>query len=102
MYARWIARSALLIAATTSSALSQELGDRDAGERLAALNCAQCHGSVDTRGGAPAFSTIASMPSMTAEALNVFLQTPHATMPNLILSPDDRSDVIAYILSLRP
>jgi mono/diheme cytochrome c family protein len=102
MYARWIARSALLIAATTSSALSQELGDPDAGERLAALNCAQCHGSVDTPGGAPAFSTIASMPSMTAEALNVFLQTPHATMPNLILSPDDRSDVIAYILSLRP
>jgi hypothetical protein len=42
------------------------------------------------------------MPSITAEALDVFLQTPHATMPDLILSPADRSDVIAYILSLRP
>ncbi len=103
MSARSIARSALLLAATASSAaLSQELGDRDTGERLAALNCAQCHGAVDAPGGAPAFSTIASMPSTTAEALTVFLQTPHATMPDLILSPGDRSDLIAYILSLRP
>jgi hypothetical protein len=39
---------------------------------------------------------------MTAIALTVALQTSHATMPNIILSPDDRRDVIAYILSLRP
>ena len=32
----------------------------------------------------------------------LFLQTPHATMPDLVLSPSDRSDLIAYILSLRP
>ena len=100
--ARSIAWSALLLAATASTALSQDLGDPDAGERLAALNCAQCHGAVDAPGGAPAFATIASMPSTTADALNVFLQTPHATMPNLVLSPSDRSDLIAYILSLRP
>ena len=102
MYAHSIAWSALLIAATASSGLNQELGNRDAGERLVAMNCAQCYGGVDVPGAAPAFSTIASMPSMTAEALYVFLQTSHATMPNLILSPDDRTDVIAYILSLRP
>ena len=41
------------------------------------------------------------MPSTTADALNVFLLTPHATMPDLILSPSDRGDLIAYILSLR-
>ena len=102
MSARSIALSALLVAATASSALSQELGDRDAGERLAALNCAQCHRAIDTLAGAPAFSTIANMPSTTADALNVFLLTPHAAMPDLILSPGDRSDLIAYILSLRP
>jgi cytochrome c len=50
----------------------------------------------------PAFSTVASMPSMTADVLNVFLLTPHATMADVGLSPGDRSDVIAYILSLRP
>jgi mono/diheme cytochrome c family protein len=100
--ARSIAWSALLLAATASTALSQELGDRDSGERLAALNCAQCHGAVDVPAGAPAFATIASMPSTTADALNDFLQAPHATMPDLVLSPSDRSDLIAYILSLRP
>ena len=68
----------------------------------AALNCAPCHGAVDAPAGAPAFATIASMPSTTADGLNVFLQAPHATMPNLVLSPSDRSDLIAYILSLRP
>jgi mono/diheme cytochrome c family protein len=100
--ARSIAWSALLLAATASSAFSQELGDPDSGERLAALNCAQCHGAVDTPAGAPAFATIASMPSTTADSLNAFLRSPHATMPNLVLSPSDRSDLIAYILSLRP
>ena len=102
MHARSIALSAFLIAAIASTALSQELGDPDAGERVAALNCGQCHGAVDSPGGAPAFSTVASMPSMTADVLNVFLLTPHATMADMGLSPGDRSDVIAYILSLRP
>jgi mono/diheme cytochrome c family protein len=102
MPARSIAWSGFLLAATFSSAFGQDLGDRDAGERLAALNCAQCHGAMDAPGGAPAFATIAMMPSTTPESLNVFLQTPHATMPDIILSAGDRSDLIAYILSLRP
>ena len=102
MSARSMAWSALLLAAIASSALGQELGDRDAGERLAAVNCAQCHSAIDAPFGAPAFATVASMPSTTPDFLNVFLQSPHAAMPDLILSPDDRSDLIAYILSLRP
>jgi cytochrome c2 len=92
----------LLLAAAASSAFGQELGDPNSGERLAALNCAQCHSAVDAPGGAPAFATIASMPSTTAEALSAFLQAPHATMADLNLSPGDRSDLVAYIVSLRP
>jgi cytochrome c len=38
---------------------------------------------------------------MTATALRVFLTTSHPSMPNLILTPQDMTDVIAYILSLR-
>jgi hypothetical protein len=38
---------------------------------------------------------------MTATALRVFLTTSHPSMPNLILTPQDTTDVIAYILSLR-
>jgi hypothetical protein len=38
---------------------------------------------------------------MTATALRVFLTSSHPKMPNLILSPQQTADVIAYILSLR-
>ena len=102
MSVRFMAWSGLLLAATASSALSQELGDRDSGERLASLNCAQCHGTMDAPGGARAFETIAAMPTTTVESLTAFLRSPHASMPDLDLSPGDKSDLIAYILSLRP
>jgi hypothetical protein len=39
---------------------------------------------------------------MTALALTAALQTSHKTMPNLIVAPEDRADVVAYILSLQP
>ena len=31
----------------------------------------------------------------------VWLQTSHPTMPDIVLSPDDMHDVIAYIASLK-
>jgi mono/diheme cytochrome c family protein len=102
MSARSIARSALLLAATASSALGQQTGDPEAGARLVVTTCAQCHGAIDAPAGAPAFVTIAAMPSTTEDSLTVFLQTPHASMPDVVLSWADRRDLIAYILSLRP
>ena len=50
---------------------------------------------------APDFQTIANTPGMTATALRAFLHTPHPKMPNLILTPDQSADVIAFLLSLR-
>jgi hypothetical protein len=38
---------------------------------------------------------------MTDRALRVWLQSSHPTMPNFILSGDEKNDVIAYILSLQ-
>ena len=102
MHARSIAGSAFLIAVAASSALGQGLGNRDAGERLATLYCAQCHGDVDTQDGAPPFETIANTPWLTADALNLFLQTPHAANDDVVANAEDRNDLIAYILSLRP
>jgi cytochrome c len=99
MSARSIAWSALLLPAISASALAQQLGDPAAGKRLAAANCATCHGAHDA---APAFTKIAAMRSTTQTSLGVFLQTSHGSMPNLILSSADRNDLIAYILSLRP
>jgi mono/diheme cytochrome c family protein len=101
MSVRSIVLSALLVAAIASPAVGQEAGDPSEGQRLAAANCAQCHGAVDMRGGAPAFATIAATPSTTEYSLSMFLQTPHALMPDLGLTGTDISDLVAYILSLR-
>ena len=52
--------------------------------------------------GAPApFPVLAATPGMTTIALTAALLTSHRLMPNIILQPDERRDVIAYILSLK-
>ncbi len=38
---------------------------------------------------------------MTELAIKVWLQTPHPTMPNLMLPANDREDIAAYITSLK-
>jgi len=38
---------------------------------------------------------------MMVTALRAFFQTPHPKMPNLILTPEQSDDVIAFLLSLR-
>ena len=50
---------------------------------------------------ATAFETIANTSGMTGTAVSVWLQTSHPTMPDIVLSPDDMHDVIAYIASLK-
>ena len=50
---------------------------------------------------APDFIEIAAEPAYTEMALKVFLQTPHKLMPNFILTPEERDNVISYILTLR-
>ena len=82
-------------------------GDLAAGKALAVQTCAACHlvGTAqkepDRSKHAPAFATVANMPSTTGRSLYVFLHTPHPSMPNLVLSGKEADDVIAYILSLR-
>jgi hypothetical protein len=71
--------------------------------------CAECHAvgvmeanSPNSR--APRFEAVAATPGMTAVALNAFLHTlhtSHAAMPNLVLTSDQTSGIIAYILSLK-
>ncbi len=98
MSVRSIAWSAMLLLTIFPAALAQQFGDPAAGKRLAAANCAQCHGA-DPK--APAFPAIAAMPATTQASLSAFLQTPHASMPSLIFSGAELNDLIAYILSLR-
>jgi hypothetical protein len=38
---------------------------------------------------------------MTYTALSVWFQSPHPSMPNLIIPPEDVANVATYILSLK-
>ena len=88
------------------AAHAQMSGDPKRGYSLAQQFCAECH-AVERRNAqspnsdAPSFAAVASSRGMTAMALNVFFQTPHTTMPNLILTTDQKNDLIAYIMSLK-
>ena len=83
-------------------------GDPRRGRDFAFDNCRPCHvvapNQESTRRFAtgPDFQAVANMPSITPFSLIVWLTNPHPTMPSLVLSPQEASDVIAYIESLRP
>ena len=88
------------------SAVAQDYGDPEKGLRFAQRICAECHAVLPTQPISPlpriaTFKTIANTPGLTGTALAVWLQSPHPTMPNLVLSREDGADVIAYIVSLR-
>ncbi|MES1179734.1 MAG: tetratricopeptide repeat protein, partial [Hyphomicrobium sp.] len=83
-----------------------DIGDAAKGFAYAQRNCAGCHNVLRTEAAspnkqAPSFKTVANTPGMTITALTVWSRTTHATMPNLVIAPDDMDDLIAYILSLR-
>lgn len=97
----------IALAASASPALAQpEPGDVRAGRGLAANWCANCHriapgGPGPVTDVAAPFATIAAMPSTTSMSLRVFLQSPHAGMPDYRLTREQLDDVVAYLLSLR-
>jgi mono/diheme cytochrome c family protein len=87
-------------------AVAQEGGNAAKGLAYARTQCAECHAVERTDGFSPgtraaSFVHIANTPGVTATALLVWFQTPHRTMPNLIIPEADRRDIIAYIVSLR-
>ncbi len=89
------------------AAHAEEPGDKLAGLGYARTNCTECHAVVagspwSPNVKAPTFEAVARTPGMTGRALAAWLQTSHPSMPNIILGKEDRDNVIAYILSLRP
>jgi mono/diheme cytochrome c family protein len=87
-------------------AAAQELpGDPVAGARLARDVCAECHVVAEDQlidpGAGPSFFEVVEHPATTELSLRAFLQTPHATMPNLMLTPEETDDIIAYLLKLK-
>jgi cytochrome c2 len=99
------AASSCLLGASLVNA--QLTGDASRGLIYAQRQCSDCHAVQAGRALSPlaeriaTFKDIANTPGMTPMALMVWFQSPHPNMPNLILDPADRDDVIAYIVSLR-
>lgn len=104
MRGKWMLGAVIATLATT--AFADERGDPRAGEAFARRMCADCHIVADDQrstmsSGARAFREIARHPGMSPLAMSVFLQSPHRFMPSLVLTTEDRTNVIAYITSLR-
>jgi len=106
MHKFWIALSSAFLSALLAAPAIAQSGDAVAGKRLAETTCAECHailpgGKPRKDVGAPAFADIAAMPSTTALSIKVFLQTPHKSMPDLILTQQEIDAAAAYILSVK-
>lgn len=68
--------------------------------------CAACHAVAANDRASPdphatPFVVIANLPGMTPTALTVWLHSSHPTMPNLIVAPEDRADLAAYLDSIK-
>ncbi len=79
---------------------------RDRGAILAEHWCMGCHlVEPETRGApadrAPSFASIAAKPGTTTQSIGRYLSSGHTHMPDFRLSPDERDDLVNYILSLR-
>lgn len=88
------------------SSWAAQLGDAAPGEALARSWCGNCHDvnrapRPPATDAVPSFAAIAAMPSTTSMSLRVFLQTPHAAMPDYHLERHEVDNLVAYILSLR-
>jgi mono/diheme cytochrome c family protein len=97
----------LAVSIFASPLCAQEDGDSRAGLALARSVCSDCHATQphqlqSPNPRAPTFSELATTPGMTVSALTVALTTPHAGMPMFRLTQQERGDIIAYILSLKP
>lgn len=98
-----IALASLLCGQTSPE--SQEYGDPVRGAIQVQRVCSACHGvargEASRHADAPNLNEIAVIIGMSETALNVTLLTSHRKMPNLILTSQERSDVIAFILALK-
>ena len=87
-------------------ASAQQLGDAKAGLAYAEGVCAECHAvkkgeRVSPHERVPAFEVVANTRGMTEMALRVWFQSPHPSMPNLMLTEKLSDDLVAYITSLK-
>jgi mono/diheme cytochrome c family protein len=81
--------------------------DAAPGEALANEVCSECHavenGNMRSPNpDAPPFQELANTPGISAMTIRVWLQSPHRTMPLLVLDEAEIDEISEYILSLKP
>lgn len=96
----------LMLVSEPEGVSSQELSNPATRQKYAEAVCSECHAALpnDTASKvakATAFETVANSPGMNELAISVWLQTTHPSMPNIVVKPNDISDVAAYIVSLK-
>ncbi len=102
-----LARVAIIsVLGVSIPAAAQETANLSAGRDLALQVCAECHAVMPEEGlspnaASPTFKAIANSPGISRIALLTWFQTPHKTMPNLVLKAEDADNLAAYIISLR-
>jgi mono/diheme cytochrome c family protein len=85
---------------------TQEVRDTSSGFAYANQVCSECHAvrrgeRVSPHERAPAFQVVADAPGMSEMALLVWFQSPHPSMPTLLIKEQESDDLVAYILSLK-
>jgi mono/diheme cytochrome c family protein len=103
---RTLASAALLLLASCAAGTAPR-GPSESAERglaYAEHACARCHGvtsgEISPIPEAPTFVDVANAPRMGRLALDEWLQAAHPTMPDLIVAPEDRADLAAYLETL--
>ncbi len=96
--------AAWLLIATIAQ--GQEADPRRRGLDIARTNCGGCHAISRNQSSspdslAPPFKEVANSSDITDATLKHLMQSAHEKMPPIILTPEEQTLLIAYILSLR-
>ena len=100
-------RLALPLALLTLPAGGAHAADAASGGALARKVCVNCHvvapGEAGTQmtAGIPSFKAVANKPGQTPEKIQDFILSPHPPMPQVQLTNFERTNLAAYILSLK-
>lgn len=101
MIRRLPAACVLLVLGTATATPADEIA---AGRDLAERWCTGCHiVGPGIRGGTvgPEFEAVAARPDQSRAALSSWMVAPHPPMPDLNVTPQEASEIAAYIMSLR-
>lgn len=99
--------AAVMMSAAVAESAADTKGNAEAGKTYAEAKCAPCHAlakdaKVSPNVKAPPFSLVAQSKLVTSREIDIWLQTAHPDMPDLLVPASARADVIAFINSLAP